>query len=867
MMNLIRFIALRNLRERWFRVILTVLGISLGISLFIGIWIINRSVSDSFRDSVEAISGKAALTITGNASGFPEAVLEGVIHTEGVKRAVPSVELNATFVDPSGKLENMTVLGIDLLKEQAVRSYKTDGDEIIDDPLIFLNQADSIIITREFAARHGLLVDSKFKMTTALGDRDFTVRGLLSPTGTAKAFGGDIAFMDIDAARMTFGREEKLDRIDIVLRDGANADVVADKLRTKLGAAFKVGTSDAQVAVLNEAVGAFQTMLSFLSTLALAVGVFLVGNSVNVSVAERRREIGMLRALGTTKFGILFIFMIEAALLGLCGAVIGSWAGRQLARLLVHQVAQTMEGQASVTISIEKLNFGFHDVALSLAIGFLTCLLASAWPAFKASRVRPVEALRPVETNDQTGMAPRFWTKSSSTGFLILFYLLACTQLKLAQFSLLQSANTVLGIVGTALIAPACVRVLIQLMGRFTRVFNSFVLRLSLENLLADAGRTSSNVLSLTIGLMLVIIIACVNDSFRGTSLASIDRSVRGYGQLVVSSNGRIADMHVQPQDEKVLEEINAVPGVKIVDGRGALGVERAIVPYDGRQIMVKGYDRPLKGEGFYFFDAIGDEEAIGRATYDGSEPATVISENFASRFGKKVGEHVHVETPTGPHTLLITGIAHDISSPFGVLLMPRHLYSEYWNDHLVTAIFVNPAAGLSVQELKSRLAQTVGRTRGLISVDTQTLSEQITKLIDENLSFNKAIELAALLVGLIGLMNTMFISVLGRTREFGMLRAVGMTRFQLLRTILYESLWQGIFGALVAVVLGGFLAWTWITSILPQMLGWKVDFYLPMSSIALTLAAGVGVAVVAGVFPALRASRLEVRKALEHEA
>ena len=288
--NLLKFVGIRHQRLRPARTILTTLGVAFGIALFVAISIINRSTRESFRENVEAVSGKAKITISAGPAGFDEAKLEEVKAVPGVKHAVPMIESRAFFAGTTDQDEAIYVMGVDLLQESAVRTYRATDQKIIEDPLIFLNQPDSIVLTTRFAAANGLAIDSQFPLATANGVKTFTVRGLLEPEGAAKAFGGSLAVMDIDGARVSFGKVGKLDRIDIVPEDGADLTKLLADLSTKVGSGFTVERPESQSESTERMIATYQMMITFFSSLALLVGLFLVFNSVSISVAERRRE-------------------------------------------------------------------------------------------------------------------------------------------------------------------------------------------------------------------------------------------------------------------------------------------------------------------------------------------------------------------------------------------------------------------------------------------------------------------------------------------------------------------------------------------------------------------------------------------------
>jgi ABC-type lipoprotein release transport system permease subunit len=244
--NVFRHIGLSHLKARPARAVLTTLGVAFGISLYVAIAIINHSTRNSMRDSIDAVAGKARLSISAGVSGFPEDRLEVIRVIPGVKSAVPMIEARAFFEGATESADGLQIMGVDLLQEASVRTYKATDQKIIDDPLTFLNQSDSIILTQSLATKRGLKIDDKIRLSTALGAREFTIRGLLEPEGAAKAYGGSLAIMDIDGARVSFGKENKLDRVDIVPRNGEDLNALQSRIESALGAGYRVERPETQ---------------------------------------------------------------------------------------------------------------------------------------------------------------------------------------------------------------------------------------------------------------------------------------------------------------------------------------------------------------------------------------------------------------------------------------------------------------------------------------------------------------------------------------------------------------------------------------------------------------------------------------------
>jgi putative ABC transport system permease protein len=240
-----------------------------------------------------------------------------------------------------------------------------------------------------------------------------------------------------------------------------------------------------------------------------------------------------------------------------------------------------------------------------------------------------------------------------------------------------------------------------------------------------------------------------------------------------------------------------------------------------------------------------------------------MVSRNFVQRFGLDTGDDLTLATPEGELTLRIVGVVNDLAAPNGTVFIDRALYKRVWKDPLLTAFAVQVAPNVTPDELRIRIDERLGASKGILAVTTAGVRQQLREVLDESFAYTRAIELAALLVGLLGLLNTGVVSVLGRTRELGMLRAVGMTRRQLGAMVLTESLLQGLFGGVVAAAVGAGVSLFWLVHELTRTLGWVLDVEVPWPSLGWTVVAGVLVGCLAGFVAARRAMGTSLREAL----
>lgn len=860
MLSVLHRVGIRHLYAKPARTLLTIVAVTLGMGLSVSISIINRSVLASFRETITALSGNAVLTVSAGETGFPEERIEEIAKVPGVKSAIPRVEAWGYSVGDAATSRSIYILGVDLLKEQAVRSYKSDNRDLMDDPLVFLNDPESVILGRDFARARGLGIGSKLALATARGQISLTVRGLLDPEGLAKAYDGAIAIMDIDGAREMLGKENKTDAVDIIARPGVETDALQTSLRAALGPPFVVAPPEGYAHDLERLVRPFQTMLAFFGQVALIVGLFLVANSVSMTVAERKKEIGVLRALGAARWQIFVLFAVECVVVGGVGSVLGAYAGCGLASLMVDSVVESMTNQFRMTVSVHTLAFDRRVVLEALAMGVATALIAGFAPISRATRVSPTAAVR--EGPGEIGSAELGDRGLFALGCACVVFVLVTLLPALDGVVSVQSIGQIMAIVGVTLVSPLLVQRILGFVAPLLRGGSDVVPRIAAENIARYERRTRANVIVLTLGLVLVMIISGISQSFKQTLRTWFDVSL--HHDLLVSSTGRILQGMAQPIHEDLAADLATVPGVR--RSRHALEGGRIVhIDFQGHPIALRAIDEPdpaFHYWGFDLHDRTPDE--AGHDLYHLVEPTVLVSTNFGLHFGKKTGDSITLDTPSGPTSFRIVGVMTEFTSPEGCIVMARDRYKQLWHDPLITAFGVMVEAGVNPAVVRDAIEARLGREKNLMVALNGELKSEFVKTIDKSFAFTVALEAAALLVALIAIFNTLSIGILERTREIGMLRGIGMSRNQLARMVFLEAAVLGAITAALAVVTGSVVGYWLVTRSLPTSLGWVLHYALPAKSVFGIFALGVLVAITAGALPAWRAARMQITDALE---
>ena len=373
------------------------LGIALGVAVFFAIRTTNTTLLDSLRLTVEKLAGKATLQVTAGESGFPEQVLETVRATPGVKIAEPVIEVvvHTTFKDQG----NLLVLGVDTTSDQQLRDYQFDRSQThVEDPLAFVAQPFSILVSSAFAEKHGLKVGDKLSLFTSRGRKEFTVEGTFKPAGIGQVFGGNIAVIDVYSAQFIFDRGHNFDRIDVMNSPDVPVEAVQQRLRERLPAGVDVSRPEARGKELENTVAAMREGMLVTSFVALLVGLYIIFNSFMINVNQRWKEIGILRAIGLERRNVTLMFLGEALLMGVLGSVIGVVGGYYLAAAAGRLMGTAVASVYGLVSTPGASTFRADYALLSFALGVVASLAGAWFPARAASQLDPALALHNIET-------------------------------------------------------------------------------------------------------------------------------------------------------------------------------------------------------------------------------------------------------------------------------------------------------------------------------------------------------------------------------------------------------------------------------------------------------------------------------------
>jgi putative ABC transport system permease protein len=835
------------------RTFLTLLGIALGVAVFFAVRTANLTLLSSLTLTIEKLAGKATLQIIGGEGGFPESVWETAKDIEGVRVAQPVIEViaNTAFEDEG----NLMIVGVDMLGDRELREYQFDeeGSEIAD-PLVALAQPDSILISHTFADKHRLKDGDKLPLFTSQGKKEFTVRGIFKPAGIGEVFGGQIAVMDVFNAQFVFNRGRNIDRVDLMNEPDVKVEDLQQRLRERLPSGLEITRPAARGQGIENAVSAMRIGMTLASFIALLVGVFIIFNTFSISVNQRWKEIGILRALGVERPNVQRMFLGEAVIMGVIGSALGIALGFFLAAGAERLMSEVAANVFSYVSTRQPPVFRWDYALTSFAIGVIASLIGAWLPARAASLLNPVLALHNIETRQRENVLGR--------ARMLIGLGLVIVGLLLVRFAPLrvglgfQFSYALLMLCGLILLLPKLAewtaRLLRPLMDR---VFGSEGV-IAVETMIQSPRRTSATVGALMIGLMFVFSTGAYVRSYQQTVLRWMDRMINSDILISTSEMARSRTYHFS---EDLSRKIAAVPGVKRVENARII-----FLPYADDSVALVSIE--MDGWFARVKDVVEDaDESQAREKLIKGE-GVLVARNFANRYRLGVGDRLQLQTPTVPFDRPIAGIIEDYTSEKGAVFFDRELYKKYWNDASVDMIEINIVPGADVASVKNEIVRAIrGEHRAFVYTNAE-YKRWVMNLIDGFFVLNYMQMAVAVIIAALGIVNALLISVSERRRELGILRAIGGLRGQIRKMILLEAAAIAIVGVIIGAIAGMLNTYFLVRTAAVMIGGFTIPYRFPIWLIGVVLPIALLISLAAAFWPARKAVNLRVIEAIGYE-
>jgi putative ABC transport system permease protein len=894
MFSLYATLSFRYLRRRWFYALLIVASIASGVSLLVATRAINQTMARAAQTAATPMSGAADFLITNGETPVDQALADQITNAKipGVLTVRPRIFENVTL--PDNDERTVLLVGIDTMaeiKEATESPWKLEVSKDLESAY-FLTEMRHRMKGAPPPVAVGLSLD------TSLGSESKLVRvqassqqqpatltrvGTIDARGLAASLGGNVLILDLKyAVEILAMKPGTVSRIDLTIEQKANREQIRQALVRLLDGRAEVRTPDEQDRAVQNVMAGMQVALLLCGVAALVVGLFLVYNALSVSVAERRHEIGILLAVGATRSQIRRLFAGEALLLGLAGSLIGIPLGIGFAYLALEPVRGVLQ-EVFYSVNASYVEVDGWLIVVALVAGVTTAVAAALVPAIQASHEKPADAVRRIPLAPTLGH--RLLQVLSSAAMLVLG--VVCITLRDALPNRLgMYAGLGLVVIGALLATPLLTALAAVALQPLARRFLGLEGRLAADNLVRAPGRTGIVIAALAAGVALFMQTAGTIKSNRIAIRQWISDSIAA--DLCVTSGSPVsAGGRSKPMVPELAHQIEKVPGVE-----RALPVRLRKPTFRDAQVMMIVLD----ADDYYAVDSKRGARITGLDLYKrlaATKNGVIVSDNFAALHHVGVGDVIPLTSPKGKVELHVIGKMPDYSWNLGSIFVNRKDYDSYWDDPRVDVFdiylredpghdalvaetcawlgFDGDAVVARQKEQRKRFVQEEvlkrhGAEHGLFVLTREELQDHVDGMIQRLYGIAYAQQFVVLFVAALGVVTALLISVLQRRREMGLLRALGGSRWHVIRCVLAEAALMGTIGSVIGFLVGVPLEWYALRIVILEESGYLFPVIIPWKEALVIGGAAVLTATVAGLGPSLYAVRQCIPEAIAME-
>ena len=833
---------LREISSRPGRAVLTLLSIVIAVAAVVAVKVATVTTRHAYQEMYASLAGRAALEIVAEGGGtYDQQIVAQVEKVPGVKAAVPVLMQPTTLYHHNSPVQFL-VMGIDPLRDEAVRDYElVEGD--------FFRNDDGALMEVGFARSLGVGVGSEVKLLTKQISqlrKNVPIVGLLAPKGAAQFNQGGTIFLTLRAAQRMFREPRSVNTTSLLLEESADPKVVQGALAAILPPGLMVRTPLARTQLGSETLQNLDQGLSFAYTMTLVLATIVILNTFLMNVSERRRQLAILRALGTTRGQIIGMLLREGLVMGLVGTAVGSVLGLAGAYGLSTAMAK------AYNTSVTSLQLSPEPFLWALVLGPGMAVVAMFVPAHLAGKVTPLEGMRPIVAETSRPVSPVL-TVLGVVSFLLTGGALAATVFGLLPIQM----ATAIGVLYTAslvLLIPAVLGPVSGLCAAALRPLFGTESQLAYRQIVRRRTRSS-----LTVGVLYVSLSAGIG---LGTAILNNVQDVRNWqartfvGDFFIRAfQPDIASGKAAVMPESLRDEFFAIPGVTGVD------VLRFVQDVKANDQQVNAVLRDFTaGDRLPLDLKSGDPAEVRQRLAQGE---VVLGTVLAHRLGVGVNDSITLGTRKGPQRMRVAGVTNEYIVGGLVVHLDRSVGKE-----LLAAdgadLFIVRAATNAVGKVETQL-KAVCEKNGLLLHSFADLRRRLENLMNSVIAGLWGIIALGLVVAGFAVANTLTMNVLEQTREIAMLRVVAMTRRQVRKSILAQAAILGLFGVTFGVISGGFSAYT-MNLCTPAVTGRPIDFALDWGLLAGTYLVALGITLLAAWLPARRAMQLNLLIALQYE-
>ena len=805
--------------------------------------ITNDTIVKSFQDTIDDLSGSADLNVTSVSRGpFDESILSTVKKVEGVESAVAKMSKFA-LVDAGEDDQFLRVVGVEPGDDGLFRRYQFELGG-------YFSRGDEVLLERSWAKERGIKLGDKIKIAAASRSVSFKVAGLLKKIGPGAVDNGAVAFISLSRAQKLFSLPDKVTGID-VKSDFGDTKKVKRALKKELGDGYLVTRPSEKGAIIEEATKGVMGAFGSFGNLALFIGAFVVFNTMLMSVSERLGEIGALRLIGASRSQVFRVIIFETVIYGVIGSALGIGLGIFLGKGLAGQVGSIYNiDVASVAVPLDWSLLAFF-------IGVAASFVAGAQPALKASMVQPVEVSR-LKLGQSTGFISRHgWILGIL--FISSGIALFMSPLKNDYGTIVFSVSSALIFLGASFFSVSLVVILNALLAPLSKAIFKVEGRLAKDSIDRGRSRTALAVVTLLASLSMIIAageLRLADNKFLDNWMAAIipfDLSIRTPLPMNVTEVNKYIPIDISLKDKILkVEGVAHVNPIKFELAKG-LGRDLFIITTEGSSWK---HTSNLK------FDEGDRDKALDEFDKGGS---VMISSTISRAEDLHAGDKIKMKTPSGWQEFEISGIFPEIANDGYVVYASRHDQIKFWKDPSVDGFDIALEPGADLDKTKASLEKLVAGISGLEVVTGKDIRDEIRDSVNQFLAILNALVVVAVIVTTLGIVNTLAMSVYERVREIGIVRAIGTSRRQVMKMVIAEAAIIGMMGAILGVVVG--LAVSWGIVVIAQLVGgWNVPYVFPGNYLIAAVAISVFVTILASIYPARVAAKIDIVKAVQYE-
>jgi putative ABC transport system permease protein len=839
------------------------LGIMIGVAGILALGITNQASMDSISQLFEQSSGRTDLMIT-SASG-QNSISEGSVRKLGnipnIELILPVVQARTQLADQvsgGGELSlsffgvdsgGLLLQGIDPLFDPLARDYEITSGRFLQTKEAGLFET---VLVEDFAEDEDLKVGDRINVVGINGIETLKIVGLIAKEGAGNNNNGTYGVVTIETAQRMFDRTNEYDQIDLMLTPDLGTDGIEEvrlAIQDRLGSEFSVTYPAGQGQRMSQMLSNYQIGLNMLSSIALFVGAFLIYNTFAMTVVERTREFGMLRTIGMTRRQIVAQVMMEALTLGILGSALGALVGVLGARGLTSLMGSLLATDITADMSIPV-----DTLIVSMVVGIGVTLFAALLPSFKAGRVSPIAALR-IRGQSKDGFIIRFGWIPGLVMMIGSIVLLIWNPFANDPKFILGSVTIFAMFGGVALMIPASMTIWERATRPIMRLVYGNSGALGSRNIERAKSRTTLTVAALLIGVAMILVVRAMTASFSNDLIEWVGAYLGG--DIYVTSNMTLRT--------DLARQITGTSSVKAATPIHYYNVEVQLPNKETEDLSFMSIDVPtyIQVTNLVFSDSEIDKNAVFTKLNQGG--SVLVSSVLSEKYGYNQGGTIYLKTTTGLVPFEVAGVIVDFFNSGLSITGNRSDLQSYFRVDDVSTILVKVEPGVPISDAIDDLDSNYGKRYGLTLQSNESIRDGAFSLLDQAFSMFDVMGVLAVMVASLGVVNTLTMNIMERIREIGMLRAIGMTRGQVIGMVLAEASLMGVIGGIVGIIFGIVLARITLAGMM-AMSGYKLDFIVPTIAIVMGLVVALVISQLAAIQPARKASRTNVLEAIRYE-